>query len=627
MDGSYSPFLSLGTTQQAEQSLRSARPAAHPTMCRAPRSAPGLRRATPSLLNFSGIACPPLQGEVYRLALALAQPPPAATAAAPAPAGAAAASGSRLVTAALQLLLALPTCPEAQAQLADMLCQPDGGHRLRVMLAGEAPAEVAAAHAAGAHAAGGAATMAQPAVLMYAVQTLCTLLFPQLASQPAADPAQQDEEAAQQAAQAGLLQRRLLLSGSLQVLLELATDAAVAPWCSSDSSSCSGPVADPAVASATHAAVLLLLHRTQEAIDRQQMDAAAAAAELAAADEEQQGAAAAAAGQEMAGPASASEPSSMQLDGAASAAAADDGGSSAAEPAAAAGAAAERAASGSAAGPSPSISMAAAVSLDAEGGTVGDSTGALPAGHHAVAAGAASEAAARALQHAEEVEAAAAALAALASHIVRYVLRMLCGTLGCQPGAPAGAQPAAPAAPAEVEGLPLLELCRQALLLLKHLARHSSAAVEVVTGSEAAAAEAAVRCLLLHPASAQLRQLAAEWLPGFAGAAPAAHRWAFERIVQPMLLSVGGGAGEAAAGQEQMALCKHFITTLEYSEASRAAAAETAVFFTRFACYVLAAGDDDDGAAWHFPKAARCRLHASVCCSCRAGVKPHSGSC
>ncbi|KAL4452636.1 hypothetical protein ABPG75_008298 [Micractinium tetrahymenae] len=519
------------------------------------------------------------KGEVYRLALALAQPPPdAAAATTPLSNGAAsAAGGSRLVVAALQLLLALPTCSEAQAQLTQLLCQPDGGHQLRSVLAGVGQPEAATDPTAAAAGAAAEPAAAQPAVLMYAVQTLCTLLFPQMASQPAADPAQQAEAAAQQAASARMLQRRLLLSGSLQVLLELAAEAAAVPQgggSSSSSSSSSGPAADAAVASATHAAMLLLLHRTQEAIDRQQMDAAAAAAELAAAEEEQQAGAGPAAGQAAAGPASASEPSSMQLDGSGSAAAGDDGGSSAAEPAAAAaGMVAERAVAGSAAGPSPSVSMAAAASLDVEAGTAGASSGAAPAERQAGAAGAASEAAAAAAKDAEEVEAAAAALAALAPQVARYVLRMLCSTLGCQPGAPAGAQPAAPAVPADVEALPLLELCRQALLLLKHLAQHSSVAVAVVTGAEAAAAEAAVRCLLLHPASAQLRQLAADWLPGFAGAAPAAHRWAFEHIVQPLLLSAGssaggggGGAVEAGAAQEQMALCKHFIATLEHSE-------------------------------------------------------------
>lgn len=497
---------------------------------------------------------------MYRLALSLAQPPPAAAAAtSPASAPAMAESGSRLVTAALQLLLALPTCPAAQRQLAEMLCQPDGGHRLRALLAGQPLPETGAGQ-------GPAATAAQPAVLMYAVQTLCTLLFPQTASQSAADPAQQDAALQRQAALARLLQRRLLLSGSLQVLLELATQAASAATSSSSfSKNGSGAAADtdPVVASATHAAMLLLLHRTQEAIDRQQMDAAAAAAELAAAEEEQQAAA---------GPASASEPSGMQVDGAASAAATEDGGASDVEPAAQPGMAADRAGSGLTAEPSPSVSMAAAASLDAEPVTAGASSSAAPAEQQAGSPGALSEPSAAAATDAEEAAAAAAALAALSAHIARYTLRMLCSTLGCPPSAQGGAHAAPCAQPTDLEGLPLLELCRQSLQLLKRLAQHSSAAVAVVTGTEASAAEAALRCLLLHPTSAQLRQLAADWLPDFAGAAPAAHCWAFERIVQPMLLSVGGGAGggkcasEGAAGQEQMALCKHFITTLEYSE-------------------------------------------------------------
>ena len=105
----------------------------------------------------------------------------------------------------------------------------------------------------------------------------------------------------------------------------------------------------------------------------------------------------------------------------------------------------------------------------------------------------------------------------------------------------------------------------QGLLLVKQLACQSSAAVQVVTGDEAATSEAVVRCMLLYPVTTMgLRQLAAEWLPEFAAAAPAAHRWAFERIVQPLLV-----AEHAGGDQEQMALCNHFIDTLHFSEVGR----------------------------------------------------------
>ena len=371
---------------------------------------------------------------------------------------------------------------------------------------------------------------APPAVLMYAAQCLCRLAAPQVVSLQAA-PAGAPPE---------LLQRRLLLSGALGALLGLATQLAAA----------AAPAPASPVELAAHGAVLLLLCNTHEALQAQ--EAAAAASVVA------EAAAAAAA---VAPPAAGESASAMQVDSAS--AGGDDGSTVAGD-----GAAGSAPPPGLAAERSPSVSMAAA-SADASDAE-------------------ASAAAAR-----QEVGAAAAALAALAPAAARYILRMLCCVLRCGPGGPqdGAAAAAAAALPLPVSPsamyLSVDELCSQALRLLCQLSQQSSAAVEAVLSGEAAAAEAVVRRLLLHPASTQAqRQLAADWLPQFACAAPGAHRWAFERIVQPLLLeggegagagagsSSGGGGGGGAGGsaaqvavaQEQTALCNHFIHTLDPAE-------------------------------------------------------------
>lgn len=454
-----------------------------------------------------------LQPDVYSLALSLAQ----AGAAAPAAAG-----GCKLAEAALHLLGVLPTCPAARAQLRGLLLAPDGGHKLSSLLQQQ-----------------GAAQAAQPAVLMYAAQCLCALVFPQQGL--AGEGAGAAVEASAAGADLEALQRRLVLSGVLEALLDLACRQA-APQ---------GPAAaaaDPAVEAATHGAVLLLLHNMHAGLQAQQAAAAAAARQ----PEEAAAAVAAAA----AGAAQGKSASAMQVDSAspgveATAEGATNGGSAevAAEVAVpASGLRVER---------SVSVSMAAAGSADASDADAA----ALP-----VPVGTAQQ----------ELEAASAALAALAPAIARYILRMLCCMLRCHPGGAAsraqqGQQAALLPAAATASGVSLTELCSQALQLLKQLAQQSSAAVEVVTVADAAAAEAVVRRLLLHPASTQpLRHLAAEWLPGFAAAAPVAHRWAFERLVQPLLLAGGEGGDEGSgSSQEQMALCNHFIETLDYAEARR----------------------------------------------------------
>jgi hypothetical protein len=164
--------------------------------------------------------------------------------------------------------------------------------------------------------------------------------------------------------------------------------------------------------------------------------------------------------------------------------------------------------------------------------------------------------------------AAPAALRALAPAAARYCVAMLCSALGCsaeqQQGQPGGV-PAGGAAAAQpaVDPAALPELCRQALELLRRLAAASHGAVQALLGARSGALRAAVGALLLHPASAPLRRLAADWLPRFAAAAPPVHRWAFAHVVRPLLARGGGGSGE------QMVLCSHFVDTLEESEASR----------------------------------------------------------
>ncbi|PSC74217.1 ubiquitin specific peptidase 24 isoform A [Micractinium conductrix] len=466
--------------------------------------------------------------EVYSLALALAQPPPVAAAAMKAPQNHASAwmdagkAGSGLVAAALQLLQVLPTCGAARLQLGALLALPDGGQQLRELVA---PPD------------GGGAPALQPAVLMYAVQVLCSLLFPQATSAPGGgdggdDEVEVEEEEEDAAEAAAARQRRLLLSGMLDTLLDLATQQLAARGAEG---------VDPAVAAATHGALLLLLHRLQQGMDEQQMAAATAAVQAATAAErrEQPGAAgeqrqAAAGGGASQQP---SEPSAMQVDEGPGAE--EEGGSLGAGGRAA----------GSAAGPSPSVSMGAATTsaqaeAEAEAGPgvrAGSSAGGAPPG--------------------DELHAASTALAALHPAIVRYTLRMLCSALACAPHSTPSGAPEAKVAP-PLPAAPTVELCRQGLLLVKQLACQSSAAVQVVTGDEAATSEAVVRCMLLYPVTTMgLRQLAAEWLPEFAAAAPAAHRWAFERIVQPLLV-----AEHAGGDQEQMALCNHFIDTLHFSE-------------------------------------------------------------
>ena len=438
----------------------------------------------------------PPQPEVYSLALSLAQAPTAA-------AGATSQLvSSRLAAAALQLLDVLPSSPAACQQLCQLLLAPDGGHLLLQLLMRQEPA------------AGAAAGAVKPAVLMYAVQCLCGLLFPQGAATM--------ETATAESLQLEALQRRLLLSGTLEALLELATRQA------------SAQAVDAAEAAAGAAA--------------------AAVAAQAAAEEPEEAAGAA-------GSAAICEPTSMQID---SAPPADDDVAAGERPEAAASAPQAPAAAGSAAAhdPSPSFSMAteaSAADADALTAAVGDAELAQAPAAVADAELAAGVGAAAAAM--EELQPAADVLASLAPAVACYVLRMLCCVLRCHPAAGQQQQLAAP-----VDGGPVGELCSQALLLLKQLARHSSAAVQVITSAEAAATEAVVHSLLLHPTSSNLRQLAAEWLPAFAAASPEAHRWAFERIVQPLLLAEAGSGSGGSSSQEQMTLCNHFIETLDYSE-------------------------------------------------------------
>ncbi len=496
------------------------------------------------------IHCTAAQPEVYRLALALAQCDAATAPSSTAPSG-----GSRLAASALQLLSVLPTCPAAQQQLRHLLQAPDGGQQLRSLLL-QQPGQAGA----------------KPAVLMYAVQCLAALLYPQQADAgaAAADAAQEQAEGSGEGAGATageapvspeMLQRRLLLSGALEAILELATQQAEP-----------AAAANPSIDAATHSAVLLLLLHTHEALQQQQAVAAASvAAEAAAAAARQQQAAAGGGADEIsaaaavaaatAGVAALGDATSMQVDSASPGPepAATDGGSSAA---AAAGAAPEASgAAAEAAAPQRSRS----VSMEAEEG--GASAGASAAAG-GVAVVPAAVTAAR-----QELEESAAVLASLAPAMSRYVLRMLCCLLRCHPE-----QQAADAQQAQQAGGPMAaavsqlssllavaELAEQGLQLLRQLAQHSSAAVEVATGPEAPATEAVVRRLLLHPTSSRLRQLAADWLPSYAAASPATHRWAFERIVQPLLLAEGP-EGAAAGGQEQLSLCNHFIETLDYAE-------------------------------------------------------------
>ena len=473
-------------------------------------------------------ACP-LQPEVYSLALSLAQAPTAAGETAQL-------VSSRLAEAALQLLNVLPSRPAARQQLCQLLLAPDGGHLLIQLLLH--PQEPAAGVASGA---------VKPAVLMYAVQCLCGLLFPQGAATM--------ETATPESAQLEALQRRLLLSGTLEALLEVATRQASAQAADAAGAAAAGR-ADSAVVAATHSGMLLLLQHTYSALESQQMRAAAAVAAQAAAEEPEEAAAAAAAAS-----AAVCAPTSMQIDTAPLA-----GGSAAAGASSEAAASAPQAAAGSAAAhdPSPSFSMATEDSAaDADAPAVGAAELAqapAAAAEAELTAGVAAAAAATAAAM-EELQPAADVLASLAPAVARYMLRMLCCVLKCHPAAGPHTQPAAPAA----ESGPMGELCSQALLLLRQLARHSSAAVQVIISAEAAATEAVVHSLLLHPTSSTLRQLAAAWLPAFAAAAPESHRWAFERIVLPLLLAEGSGGG-GSSSQEQMALCNHFIETLDYSE-------------------------------------------------------------
>ena len=495
-----------------------------------------------------------LQAEVYSLALGLAQCEAAAAASGTTPSG-----GSRLAAAALHLLSVLPTCPAARQQLRQLLQAPDGGQQLRSLLQDQS---------------GQAAV--KPAVLMYATQCLAALLYPQQAEAEAAARRQDQADgeggdaggatAVEATAAAELLQRRLLLSGALEVVLELATQQAEPET-----------AADPGIDAATHSAVLLLLLHAHESLQQQQAAAAAAiAAEAAAAAAAQQQQAAGGSAEEIsaaaavaaatAGVAALGDTSSMQVDSASAGPepVGTDGGSSAA----AAGAAPEAPAGRAEAA---ALDRSRSVSMEAE-------DGGASAGASAAAGGAAvvlpHVAAAR-----QELEAAAAALSSLAPVMARYVLCMLCCLLRCHPeqqaadaqqaqqaqqaGGPIAAQAAALSQLASL--IAVAELAEQGLQLLRQLAQHSSAAVEVATGAEAPAAEAVVRRLLLHPSSSRLRQLAADWLPSYAAASPVTHRWVFERIVQPLLLAEGA-EGPAAAGQEQLSLCNHFIETLDYAE-------------------------------------------------------------
>ena len=448
-----------------------------------------------------------LQPEVYALALALAQGPSTSG------------SSSSLAASALRLLGVLPTSPTALLQLRTLLGVADGGQRLRRMLQWQQ---------LGPH----APSAPQPAVLMYAVQCLCVLLFPLPAGVDDGLP----RGAAATQAEADDLCRRLLLSGVLEALLDAATQqAAIAAAVDAAATDAALGVAGyPAVAAAAHGALLLLLHRAHEAMERQQLaavDAAAAATTLC-------------------------EPTGMQMDGGCPSGA---GGSTS---------------MGVAPGPLADVGSPAAVADDASPSVSVEQMEAAPA-----AAIAAARSGPESPQPddpllppqqqpleqqpqgdtAAEVAAAAGSLAALAPAVARYTLRMLCSML---PDPSAGAAAVGPDVPRTSD-----QLFTHALQLLRQLAQQSPAAVQLMTGEEAAATEAVVCRLLLNPHRSQLRQLAADWLPSFAAAAPAAHRWAFERIVQPLLLA------EATAGStsshEQLTLCNHFIETLDSGEVSK----------------------------------------------------------
>ncbi|KAL4854761.1 Ubiquitin carboxyl-terminal hydrolase 24 [Chlorella vulgaris] len=428
------------------------------------------------------------QGDIYGLALAIAQSSAA---------GATPLANNRVLC-SLRLLGVLPTCSAALQQLQQLLLAHDGGVQLCQLLLGQA---------------GQGMTVVKPAVFMYAVQCMCALLFPQVEPQA-------DAGAAAAVVEPAVLQRRLLLSGALTALLELATRLAGADALLSQ--------APAVVMAAAHRAMLLLLHHTHSALQDQRLVAASAVSAL----QQQQ---AAAAPQALSSQAAVppSGPTSMQVDGA---------------PPSSEGAPGADSADGGNRPPSAVPSPAEPASMVAD-----TSTDALDSDGDVELQQAASGATVATVT---EVAASATLLGTLAPAVARYAVCMLHRMLGCGADAQPGSRPAL-AGPAA-----LYELCSQALLLLKQLAPHSSATVLVITAEQSAATEAVVRCMLLHPTSSNLRQLAADWLPGFAATTPTAHRWAFERIVQPLLLNEGGSSGN----HEQMSLCNHFIKTLDETE-------------------------------------------------------------
>ncbi len=79
-------------------------------------------------------------------------------------------------------------------------------------------------------------------------------------------------------------------------------------------------------------------------------------------------------------------------------------------------------------------------------------------------------------------------------------------------------------------------------------------------------AQELIDVLLVHPSHA-LREQAGQWLESFAGLSPTAHRWAFGRVAHLLVQSAAaGGDGDVDSSAEQSELCSYFLSTLQSSE-------------------------------------------------------------